>query len=373
MYKSVLLLGFLPGIRKILAATPQDRQTALLSATMPKPIRALAHDFLTDPVQISVAPVSRPIEQIEQSVQFLDRSQKLERLVKVLQAPEMRSGIVFTRTKRGADKVAQRLDKAGIVAAAIHGNKSQNQRQRALDAFKNGKCWVLVATDIAARGIDIDGVSHVVNYELPNVPESYVHRIGRTARAGSTGVAVAFCDPEERGLLKDIERLIGYRLAVTDEKGEIEHPSKPFTEEPRGPKAGGKPNNRGNRNKLRKPRPEYRGDDQRNRDAVTAEAVTEQPRPSRNTETDGEYRQRSDRPHPGKPHGRPGQKFRGKKPGGKFQGDRPKAGKPGHKTKPGNDNRRDDGNTSGLDRMLDGSSGIRRRNARSGNPNRRSA
>jgi ATP-dependent RNA helicase RhlE len=428
-------LGFLPGIRKILAATPQERQTALLSATMPKPIRALAHDFLTDPVQISVAPVSRPIEQIEQSVQFLDRSQKLERLVKVLQAPEMRSGIVFTRTKRGADKVAQRLDKAGIVAAAIHGNKSQNQRQRALDAFKNGKCWVLVATDIAARGIDIDGVSHVVNYELPNVPESYVHRIGRTARAGSTGVAVAFCDPEERGLLKDIERLIGYRLAVTDEKGEIEHPSKPFTEEPRGPKAGGKPNNRGHRNKPRQPRPEYRGDDQRNREAVTAEAGPEQPRAEHKADADGEFRQRSDKPRPGKPHGRPGQKFRGKKPGGHFQGDRaksarpdgdrksgerraadharddrpqgerkqgernpggrpqgkpardergysdrPKSGKPGHKgagkphkAKAGNDNRRRDGNKTGLDRMLDGSGGIRRRNSRPGGPNRRSA
>lgn len=238
-------LGFLPGIRKILAATPATRQTALLSATMPKPIRALAHDFLSDPVQVAVAPVARPIEQIDQSVQFLDKTQKLERLVKVLSQPGMTSAIVFTRTKYGADKVARRLNKADLAAVAIHGNKSQNQRQRALDAFKAFKSNILVATDIAARGLDIDGVSHVVNYELPNVPESYVHRIGRTARAGKSGTAIAFCDPEERGLLKDIERLIGYRLAVTDENGKEEHPSKPFTEEPRGPKPKGKPRPQG--------------------------------------------------------------------------------------------------------------------------------
>ncbi|WP_421789278.1 DEAD/DEAH box helicase [Hyphobacterium sp.] len=238
-------LGFLPGIRKILSATPKGRQTALLSATMPKPIRALAHDFLNDPAQVAVAPVSRPIEQIGQSVQFLDKAQKLERLVKVLSEAGITSAIVFTRTKHGADKVTKRLLKADLAAVAIHGNKSQNQRQRALDAFKAFKSNILVATDIAARGLDIDGVSHVVNYELPNVPESYVHRIGRTARAGKSGTAIAFCDPEERGLLKDIERLIGYRLAVTDENGKEQHPSKPFTEEPRGPKPQGKPRGQG--------------------------------------------------------------------------------------------------------------------------------
>ncbi|WP_420430654.1 DEAD/DEAH box helicase [Hyphobacterium sp.] len=227
-------LGFLPSIRRILSATPSSRQTALLSATMPKPIRALAHDFLTDPVQVSVAPVARPIEQIDQTVQFLEKPQKLERLVKVLSQPGVTSAIVFTRTKHGADKVCRRLVKANLAAVAIHGNKSQNQRQRALDSFKAFKTNILVATDIAARGIDVDGVSHVVNYELPNVPESYVHRIGRTARAGATGTAIAFCDTEERALLKDIERLIGYRLAVTDETGKIEHPSKPFSEEPKG-------------------------------------------------------------------------------------------------------------------------------------------
>ena len=252
-------LGFLPAIRRILAATPGARQTALFSATMPKPIRALAHDFLTNPVQISVAAVARPIEQITQSVQFLDRPQKLERLVRVLSVPEMTSGIVFTRTKRGADRVAQRLVKANLAADAIHGNKSQNQRQRALDAFKKGKVNILVATDIAARGIDIDGVSHVVNFELPNVPESYVHRIGRTARAGNTGIAVAFCDDEEKPLLKDIERLIGYRLAVTNEDGVEQHPSKPFTEEPRGPAPVKKSRPRGGRNRSFAPRAEGQG------------------------------------------------------------------------------------------------------------------
>ncbi|MEE2526882.1 DEAD/DEAH box helicase [Hyphobacterium sp. HN65] len=321
-------LGFLPGIRRILMSTPQGRQTALLSATMPKQIRGLAHDFLNDPAQLSVAPVSRPIEQIDQSVQFLEKSQKLERLVKVLTENPVTSAIVFTRTKHGADKVCRRLNQADLRAVAIHGNKSQNQRQRALDGFKAFRSNILVATDIAARGLDIDGVSHVVNYELPNVPESYVHRIGRTARAGKSGTAIAFCDREERGLLKDIERLIGYRLAVTDDRGDVEHPSKPFTEQPRGAQpGGGKPNAGGQRNKPRQPRPDYRGDDRRNREPELEDIMAQQPRTGRKPSEDGEYRSRADRPRgdrpdSGKPHGRPGSKFRGGKPNGKFHGDR---------------------------------------------------
>ncbi|WP_245943796.1 DEAD/DEAH box helicase [Acuticoccus kandeliae] len=210
----MLDLGFFPAVRRIFRLLPAGRQTALLSATMPPAIRTLANDLLTNPAEIAVARVSRPVEAIDQSVRHLEAGDKRAALIDVLRNPDVASAIVFTRTKRGADKVAKHLCDAGQEAAAIHGNKSQAQRQRALDAFRSGRVSILVATDIAARGIDIDGVSHVVNFEMPNVPEAYVHRIGRTARAGRSGIAISFCDPSERGLLKDIERLIGRRLTA---------------------------------------------------------------------------------------------------------------------------------------------------------------
>ena len=215
-------MGFLPQIRKVLAQLPQQRQTVLLSATMPKDIRALADKFLTDPVSISVAAVSKPVERIEQSVRFLTSNQKRDALTEILSAKEVDSAIVFTRTKRGADRVSQHLENAGLASGAIHGNKSQGQRTRTLDAFKDRKLRVLVATDIAARGIDIDKVSHVVNFELPNVPESYVHRIGRTARAGESGTAITLCAPDERKLLRDIEKVIGNRLPGSEAGGPVE-------------------------------------------------------------------------------------------------------------------------------------------------------
>ncbi len=208
----MLDLGFAPAIRRILGQLPKDRQTVLLSATMPKQIRSLARDHLTRPAEIAVAPVSKPIERIDQSVLWTDRAAKRDRLIDLLSRTDVERAIVFTRTKRGADRVSRQLGKAGLSSAAIHGNKSQGQRDRALDAFRKAKVPILVATDVAARGIDIDGVSHVINYELPNVPEAYVHRIGRTARAGASGIAISLCDPSERGLLKDIERLIGRPL-----------------------------------------------------------------------------------------------------------------------------------------------------------------
>lgn len=219
----MLDLGFLPAIRRILAALPRERQTILLSATMPKPIRLLADDFLTDPVEIAVAPASKPIDRIDQRVLLMDKDAKRQALVDVLStATDMDRAIVFTRTKHGADKVTRQLEQAGVSAAAIHGNKSQGQRQRALDDFRSGRTPVLVATDIAARGIDVDGVSHVINYELPNVPEAYVHRIGRTARAGRSGVAVSFVDREERAYLRDIEKLIGRTLVEReDDRGAV--------------------------------------------------------------------------------------------------------------------------------------------------------
>ncbi len=215
----MLDLGFMPAIRRILGRLPRDRQTLMLSATMPKQIRSLAKDFLTKPVEISVAPTSRPIERIEQKVVLLEKKAKREALVKLLDAADLERAIVFTRTKRGADRVCEYLEKGGFSASAIHGNKSQNQREKALKAFKNGTVTILVATDIAARGIDVDGVSHVVNFELPTVAEVYVHRIGRTARAGASGVAITLCDYEERTMLREIEKLIGTSLHARDEEG----------------------------------------------------------------------------------------------------------------------------------------------------------
>lgn len=205
----MLDLGFFPAIRKIVGFLPAKRQTALLSATMPKPIRALAHEMLDDPKQVSVAPASRPIERIEQSVVLLPKESKKDLLLELMSDRAVERAIVFSRTKHGADKINRHLVDFGLKSAAIHGNKSQAQRIKALDGFKTGAVKILVATDIAARGIDVDGVSHVVNHDLPNIPEAYVHRIGRTARAGKSGVAVSMCEPGEYEYLRDIERLTG--------------------------------------------------------------------------------------------------------------------------------------------------------------------
>ncbi len=220
----MLDLGFMPAIREVLRKMPKKRQTALLSATMPKQIRELAHDFLTDPAEIAVTPVSKPIERIEQTVRHMRHSDKRETLNMLLKDEDVECAIVFTRTKRGADRVAESIVKSGLSAAAIHGNKSQNQRERTMRDFKAGRTTILVATDIAARGLDIDGVSHVYNYELPNVPEAYVHRIGRTARAGRSGVAISFCDGSERGYLKDIEKLTGMPLEAIGDPQPFEDP-----------------------------------------------------------------------------------------------------------------------------------------------------
>jgi ATP-dependent RNA helicase RhlE len=210
----MLDLGFIVPLRRIVKLVPAKRQTLFFSATMPKTIAQLADSLLSDPVQVAAAPVATTVERVEQSVTFVSTAQKQPLLERILADPEMDRVLVFTRTKHGADKVVRNLVKARIDAAAIHGNKSQSQRERALAAFKNGGTRVLVATDIAARGIHIDAVSHVVNYDLPNVPESYVHRIGRTARAGSAGVAISFCNGEERAFLRDIEKLTRQSVAV---------------------------------------------------------------------------------------------------------------------------------------------------------------
>jgi ATP-dependent RNA helicase RhlE len=205
-------LGFMPAIREILGKTAKDRQTLLFSATMPKQIRQLADQFLDKPEEVSVSPRSKPAETVDQRVRLLTGGEKKNALVEILADRDVTQAIVFTRTKRGADKVCDYLRKAGLDSVAIHGNRTQGQRDRALKEFRKGKLKILVATDIAARGLDINGVSHVVNYELPNVPESYVHRIGRTGRAGATGIAISLVDPSERLHLQQIEKLIEREL-----------------------------------------------------------------------------------------------------------------------------------------------------------------
>ncbi len=212
----MLDLGFIHAIRKLTGMLPAKRQNLFFSATMPKEIANLAAGLLTDPVRVEVAPVATTAERVNQSVIHVDPANKLKLLAELLKDNNMTRTLVFTRTKHGADKVMKGLSAAGFTAAAIHGNKSQANREKALAGFKAGKILVLVATDIAARGIDIDSVSHVINYDLPFVPEQYVHRIGRTARAGAEGDAIAFCTPEDRPLLRDIEKTIRQTVPVKE-------------------------------------------------------------------------------------------------------------------------------------------------------------
>ncbi|MCL2714146.1 MAG: DEAD/DEAH box helicase [Alphaproteobacteria bacterium] len=215
----MLDMGFINDIRKIAAKLPRQRQTLFFSATMPPDIAELAHSMLHDPARVAVTPVSSTVERIDQRVIQLEPGAKLPFLTTLLKQEAVDRALVFTRTKHGADKVVKNLVRAGISAHAIHGNKSQNHRERVLAAFRCGEASVMVATDIAARGIDVDGISHVVNFDLPNVPETYVHRIGRTARAGSSGTAISLvAGGEEHGYLRDIERLIRLSLPREDRR-----------------------------------------------------------------------------------------------------------------------------------------------------------
>ena len=216
----MLDIGFIRPIRRIVAALPAARQSLCFSATMPPEVAKLCHDILHDPVRVEVTPVASTVERIDQRVFFVDAPDKRRLLALLLRDRAVTRALVFTRTKHGANRVAEQLSRGGVRADAIHGNKSQGARQRAIAGFRDGTLRVLVATDIAARGIDIDGITHVINYELPNVPETYVHRIGRTARAGAAGTAISFCDRAERASLRDIEKLTRRRLAVVDARAD---------------------------------------------------------------------------------------------------------------------------------------------------------
>jgi ATP-dependent RNA helicase RhlE len=212
----MLDMGFIHDIKKIIAVLPRERQSLFFSATMPQTIVSLAGSIVRNPVEVSVAPVTSTTDLIKQSVYFVDKANKNNLLLHVLRDKSIVSALVFTRTKYGADKVSRILRKNGIQAEAIHGNKSQSARQKALGLFKEGKIRVLVASDIASRGIDVEELSCVINYEIPNIPETYVHRIGRTGRAGINGIAISFCDPQERAYLKDIQKLIGRIVPVEE-------------------------------------------------------------------------------------------------------------------------------------------------------------
>lgn len=213
----MLDMGFAPDVRRITRALPEDRQTALFSATMADTVRGLAESLLTDPARVEVAPVATTVERIDQRVLFVPKAKKRALLGELLNDNKIGRVLIFTRTKHGADAVARHLERDGMQVGVIHGNKSQNHRERAIRGFSSGRMRALVATDIAARGIDVDGVTHVINFDLPNEPDSYVHRIGRTGRAGAVGEAISFCDVEEKAYLKDIEKTIRQSVPVFED------------------------------------------------------------------------------------------------------------------------------------------------------------
>jgi len=212
----MLDMGFVNDVKKVIAKVPVKRQTLFFSATMPKEIQQLADTILKNPEKIEVTPVSSTADTIQQTLYYVEKNNKKSLLIHLLGDKSIKTALVFTRTKHGADKVVKDLNRVGITAEAIHGNKSQNARQRALTNFKNRTTRVLIATDIAARGIDIDELTHVINYEIPNIPETYVHRIGRTGRAGADGIAFSFCDEEEMEYIRDIHKLIGKSIPITE-------------------------------------------------------------------------------------------------------------------------------------------------------------
>jgi ATP-dependent RNA helicase RhlE len=316
-------MGFIKDIRRIVAAVSKQRQTLMFSATMPPDVAKLAADVLNRPERVEIAPQGRTVDRIDQSVYFVNAASKRALLSYLLADAALERVIVFTRTKRGANRVAEALEKTGVASEAIHGNKSQNARQRALDAFSRGRARVLVATDLAARGIDVQGVTHVINFEMPAEPEAYVHRIGRTARAGASGIALSFCDGSERGQLKSIERLTNQRIAVLPVPANEDLPQMPAAsqqpqreerEAPRGERRGFRPFGQrgGPRPEQRREHRPHRGEhrpEQAPREEVRAERHEHQaPR----EEFHGERREH--RPHEHRPNGHRPEQRRGGHP-----------------------------------------------------------
>ena len=258
----MLDMGFVHDVKKIIAKLPAKRQTLFFSATMPAEIQQLAHVLLTNPSKVEVTPPSSTVDAIQQALYYVEKENKKSLLIHLLQDASIQTALVFSRTKHGADKIARGLSAAGIRAEAIHGNKSQNARQSALSNFKSRRTRVLVATDIAARGIDIDELTHVINHDLPNVPETYVHRIGRTGRAGASGIAISFCDAEERTDLRDIQKLINKSIPVVTEHPYVMTHSNHVVRQPAQRPSfqrRSQGNNNGSRQGQRNSRPSYSG------------------------------------------------------------------------------------------------------------------
>ena len=335
----MLDMGFIRDIKKLVTYLPRERQNLFFSATMPEEIGSLAGDLLKDPVSVSVTPAATTVERIQQRVIHVDHGSKRALLIELLRKhDDMNRTLVFTKTKHGADKVVRALAAAGIVASAIHGNKSQSQRVQTMNAFRAGRTRVLIATDIAARGIDVDGISHVVNYDLPHVAESYVHRIGRTARAGADGIAIAFCDREERPLLRDIEKLTRQSIPSSEWKarppqpGEAADVAVAVAEHTRPERRNDQRRDeqrRENRGPRRDDRRGPRKDDRRHppredRPAQPHAAKPHGERAAHAPRPHGEHAPRphgehAPRPHGAKPHGKPhGKPHRGKPHGERF-------------------------------------------------------
>ena len=334
-------MGFIKDVRRISQSVSKQRQTLMFSATMPPDVAKLAADVLKDPERVEIAPQGRTVERIDQRVFFVNAANKRALLSHLLADSELEKVIVFTRTKRGANRVAEALDKTGVRSEAIHGNKSQNARQKALDNFSRGRARVLVATDLASRGIDVTGVTHVINFELPAEAESYVHRIGRTARAGASGIAISFCDGSERGQLKSIERLTNQRLAVVPTPANEDLPA-PAPREEQGEQRSEREDHREGRREghrggprqshRRGGRPEHRAYGDRPHRA-------HEDRPQREGERSHGDRPHGDRQHADHPHGH---RSHGDRPhndrphGHRPHGDRPRNDRP-HSDRPHND------------------------------------
>ncbi len=292
----MLDMGFIGDIKKIAKMLPEKRQTLFFSATMPSEIEHLVAQFLNEPVRVAVTPVAKTADKVEQRVIFIEKNGKTGLLVETLKTEPIDRALVFTRTKHGADKVVKSLENAGISTQAIHGNKSQNQRERALGMFRAGKIRILIATDIAARGIDVDGVSHVINFDMPNLPESYVHRIGRTARAGAEGIAISFVANDERAYLRDIERLTKNTIPTTDRRLNPSLGEAKGGGENRGGR-GGRENNKGRKNHRRGTNP-HRGQRPQPQDEAVEAVRAERPHPQGERKHEGRNGHRAKRPHP---------------------------------------------------------------------------
>lgn len=347
----MLDMGFIHDVKRVIAKLPQHRQSLFFSATMPPDVAKLADTILNNPAKVEVTPVSSTADTIQQALYFVDKEDKRKLLAHILADQAIKSVLVFARTKHGADRVAKDLVKAGIQAEAIHGNKSQNARQRALTNFKSRDTRVLVATDIAARGIDVDELSHVINYELPNIPETYVHRIGRTGRAGHDGIALSFCDAEETEYLRDIHKLIGKTVPVIgDHPYVLEIDASTVT--PKAPQQRGQGGRNGGQRPQQQSRNGNRSNGQQSRGQESRSENAAGPRPQSNNRPSGQGRPEQGRPERDNRNGQSNDR-RDSRPGGQPQGNSRRDSRPAQSERPNRDGAEKQSRGTGNSRYLD--------------------